>query len=97
MAKSPKFHIPAERRRFLADAASTGGRVLFSGERCVCDGDSTLDYDGGAALCKIGLIGPVEATDESTQRLPTPKGGADAYVYTVTDAGRGSLGALGVK
>ena len=97
MAKSPKFRIPVERRRFLADAASTGGRGLFSGERWICDGDSTLDYDGGAALCKMGLIAPVEARDGSTQRLPTPNGGTAAYVYTVTDAGRGSLGALGVK
>ena len=98
MAKNPKFRISAERRRFLADAASEGGRVvLFSGERWVCDGDSTLDYDGGNALCKMGLIAPVKATDGSTKRLPTPKGGTAAYLYTVTDAGRGSLGALGVK
>lgn len=98
MAKSPKFRIPAERRRFLADAASKGGRVvLFSGKRWTCDGDSTLDCDGGNALCKMGLIAPVKATDGSTERLPTPKGGTAAYVYTVTDAGRGSLGALGVK
>ena len=98
MAKSPKFRISAERRRFLADAASKGGRVvLCSGGRWVCDGDSTLDCDGGKALCKMGLIAPVKATDGSTKRLLTPKGGTASYLYTVTDAGRGSLGALGVK